>query len=77
MTGDTIFSTSVLRGQPIKINWNNPNVIIMMVKDLSINTIWIKEGYLSREITLQSYYGQIISYEWYSDENIIVGCSEG
>ena len=77
MTGDTIFSTSILRGQPIKINWNNPNVIIMMVKDLSINTIWIKEGYLSREITLQSYYGQIISYEWYSDENIIVGCSEG
>ena len=77
MTGDTIFSTSVLRGQPIKINWNTPNVIIMMVEDLSINTIWIKEGYLSREISLQSHYGRIISYEWYSDEKIIVGCSEG
>ena len=77
LTGDTIPQTSQIKAQPLKINWQQNNMITMMVRDISIFVIWPKEGFTSKEITLQHHYGKIISYEWYSDDKIIVAASEG
>lgn len=76
-TGDTIPQSNQLKAQPCKVNWLGSGMITMMVKDISIFTIWAKEGFVSREITLQTHYGKIINYEWYAEEKLIIGCSEG
>ena len=77
ITGDTIPQSNQLKAQPSKITWTSAGLITMMVKDISIFTIWAREGFVSREIMLQQYYGKIITYEWYAEDKIIVGCSEG
>jgi WD repeat-containing protein 19 len=77
MTGDTIPQTSQIRSQPLKISWENPKTVMMIVKDTCINTIWTSEGYISREITLQHHYGRILNYECYGEDKMAVGCSEG
>ncbi|OMJ78816.1 hypothetical protein SteCoe_21300 [Stentor coeruleus] len=77
ITGDTIPQNNLLKAQPLRILWSNTGVITMMLRDLAINTIWSRDGYTSKEIQLQQHYGRIIGYDWYADDKVIVGCSEG
>ena len=76
-SGDTLPQNNTLKNVAGRVIWSSSGIISMMIKDVALYIIWPNEAYAFKEFTLQQHFGRIVTYEWYADDKIIVGCYEG
>lgn len=77
MNGDTKMQAAQIKAQPWNLKWGNSGMATMMLRDQSLLAYFTNESLSSLEISFQPHYGRLLTYEWYSEDKIISGFSEG
>ncbi|CAG9314821.1 unnamed protein product [Blepharisma stoltei] len=77
MNGDTKMQSSQIKAQPWNLKWGNAGMATMMLKDQCLLAYFTNDNLSSIEISFQQHYGRLLTYEWFSEDRIIAGFSEG
>jgi len=74
VNGDTKAQSSIMN-PPAQLKWGNHEMATMILKEQLI--LAYNMNLKPIEISFQPHYGKILCYEWYEEDKLIAGCSEG